>query len=78
MKSALEQSAKDPFWFRECFVMTMPIGIKVGNLGELLHVIKEVDEAVLYYHLFQCRLAVSPPAGWLAGAALGGRRLSGD
>lgn len=62
MNNALEQSAKDPFWFRECFLMTMPIGTKVGNLGEMLHVIKEVDEAVLYYHLFQCRLAISPPA----------------
>uniref|UniRef100_A0A7C3YXI1 Uncharacterized protein n=1 Tax=Desulfobacca acetoxidans TaxID=60893 RepID=A0A7C3YXI1_9BACT len=62
MTKMLDQPAKDPFLFRECFLMTMPIGIKVGNLRELLHVIREVKESVLYYHLFQTRLAVSPPA----------------
>lgn len=62
MKKKLDKPAKDPFLFRECFLMTMPIGTKVGNLGEMLHVIREVDEAVLYYHLFQCRLALAPPA----------------
>lgn len=61
MISKLDQTAKDPFWFRECFLMTMPVGIRVGNLRELLHVIKEVDDAALYYHLFQCRLVISPP-----------------
>jgi len=61
MKQQLNKSAKDPFWFRECFLMPMPIGIKVVNLRELLHALHEVSESVLYYHLVQSRLAVSPP-----------------
>ena len=60
-KKNLNQSAKDPFWFRECFLMPMPIGIKVVNLRELLHALREVNDAVLYYHLLQSRLAVSQP-----------------
>ena len=42
--------------------MPMPIGIKVVNLRELLHALREVSDSVLYYHLVQSRLAVSPPA----------------
>lgn len=61
MKHQLDKPAKDPFWFRECFLMTMPIGMKVVNLRELLHALREVGDSVLYYHLFQSRLAVSPP-----------------
>jgi hypothetical protein len=61
MKIKLDEPAKDPFWFRECFLMPMPIGIKVVNLRELLHAFREVSESVLYYHLVQGRLAVSPP-----------------
>lgn len=61
-KNNLNQSAKDPFWFRECFLMPMPIGIKVVNLRELLQALREVSDAVIYYHLFQSRLAVSQPA----------------
>jgi Family of unknown function (DUF5752) len=61
-KKNLNQSAKDPFRFRECFLMPMPIGIKVVNLRELLHALREVSDAVLYYHLLQSRLAVSQPA----------------
>jgi (1->4)-alpha-D-glucan 1-alpha-D-glucosylmutase len=53
--------AKDPFWFRECFLMPMPLGQKAGNLRELLHLLREVDEAVLYYHLLQSRLTVTQP-----------------
>jgi len=62
MKIKLDKPAKDPFWFRECFLMTMPIGLSVVNLRELLHALREVSESVLYYHLVQCRLAISPPA----------------
>jgi Family of unknown function (DUF5752) len=61
MANHLNSTAKDPFWFRECFLMTMPIGTKVVNLRELLHAIREVSESVLYYHLLQSRLAVAPP-----------------
>jgi len=62
MKKWMDKPAKDPFWFRECFLMPMPIGTKVVNLRELLHALREVSDAVLYYHLVQSRLAVSPPA----------------
>jgi hypothetical protein len=60
MKNKLNTVAKDPFWFRECFLMPMPIGTKVVNLRELLHALREVSDAVLYYHLVQCRLTVAP------------------
>jgi Family of unknown function (DUF5752) len=53
--------AKDPFWFRDCFLMTMPLGKKATNLKELLQILREVDESVLYYHLVQSRLAVTQP-----------------
>jgi Family of unknown function (DUF5752) len=53
--------AKDPFWFRECFLMTMPLGKKAVNLRDLLQILREVDDAVLYYHLVQSRLAVTQP-----------------
>jgi len=42
-------------------LMPMPIGTKVVNLRELLHALREVSDSVLYYHLVQSRLAVSPP-----------------
>jgi hypothetical protein len=61
MKKNLEKLAKDPFWFRECFLMPMPIGTKVVNLRELLHALREVSDSVLYYHLLQTRLAPSQP-----------------
>jgi hypothetical protein len=53
--------AKDPFWFRECFLMPMPLGRKAINLRELLQVLREADESVLYYHLLQFRLAANQP-----------------
>jgi hypothetical protein len=56
-----EQPAENPFWFRECFLMTMPLGRKAVNLRELAHTLREVDEGVLYYHLLQSRLAVTQP-----------------
>ena len=39
-----DKPAKDPFFFRECFLMPMPIGIKVVNLRELLHALREVSD----------------------------------
>lgn len=56
-----EQPAENPFWFRECFLMTMPLGRKAVNLRELAHTLREVDESVLYYHLLQSRLALTQP-----------------
>lgn len=53
--------AENPFWFRDCFLMTMPIGQKAVNLRELLHALQEVSDAVLFYHLFQYRLAIAAP-----------------
>lgn len=55
------QPAENPFWFRDCFLMTMPLGRKAINLRELLQVLREVDESVLYYHLLQSRLTVTQP-----------------
>jgi hypothetical protein len=62
MTTLLAQQAQNPFWFRECFLMPMPLGRRAVNLRELLQAIREVPESVLYYHLLQSRLAVSPPA----------------
>jgi hypothetical protein len=56
-----EKPAENPFWFRECFLMTMPLGKKAINLRELLQILREVDKSVLYYHLLQSRLAVTQP-----------------
>lgn len=39
----------------------MPIGRKAVNLRELFQAIKEVDEAVLFFHLLQSRLTLSQP-----------------
>ena len=62
MKINLDQPAENPFWFRECFLMPMPIGKKGINLRELLQALRELDESVLYYHIFQSRLAITQPA----------------
>jgi hypothetical protein len=59
---SVTQLAHDTFWFRECFLMPMPIGRKAVNLRELADAIRDCDESVLYYHLIQSRLAISPPA----------------
>jgi Family of unknown function (DUF5752) len=56
-----DQTAENPFWFRECFLIPMPIGRKAINLRELLQSLREVDDAVLYYHLLQSRLTLSQP-----------------
>ncbi len=57
----MDVRAQNPFWFRECFVMTRPIGLSVVNLRELLHAIREVPESVLFYHIFQSRLTLFQP-----------------
>jgi hypothetical protein len=56
-----DQPAKVPFAFRECFVMTMPIGKTAANLKEMVQGLKELRESILYYHLWQSRLAAGPP-----------------
>jgi hypothetical protein len=58
----LDQPAQNPFWFRECFLMPMPMGRKAVNLRELLQALQDLPESVLFYHLLQARLAVSHPA----------------
>lgn len=62
MKVHPDQPAQNPFWFRECFLMPMPIGRRAVNLRELLQAIREVKESVIYYHLIQSRLAITGPA----------------
>ncbi|OGP74835.1 MAG: hypothetical protein A2Y80_02825 [Deltaproteobacteria bacterium RBG_13_58_19] len=57
-----EMPAQNPFVFRECFLMPMPLGQKVVNLRELLQALREVKESVLYYHLIQSRLVLTTPA----------------
>ncbi len=61
MAEILEQVAENPFWFRDCFLMPMPLGKKVVNLRELLEELRVVSEAVLFFHLIQSRLALSRP-----------------
>ena len=61
MKFDPDKLAENPFWFRECFLMTMPLGKRAINLRELLQNLREVDESVLYYHLLQSRLALTQP-----------------
>jgi hypothetical protein len=60
-KLSTDQTTENPFWFRECFLMPMPTGRKAVNLRELLQALREVDEAVLYFHLLQSRLTLSQP-----------------
>jgi hypothetical protein len=57
-----DQTTENAFWFRECFLIPMPIGQKVVNLRELLHAVQELDESVLFFHLLQSRLTQSQPA----------------
>jgi hypothetical protein len=61
VKISPDQLAENPFSFRECFLMPMPIGKKAVNLRELLQAVRELDESVLYYHIFQSRLAITQP-----------------
>jgi hypothetical protein len=61
MDDLLNQPARDPFWFRDCFLMQMPIGLRAGNLRELLQLLQNVSEEVLYYHIFQSRLVLTDP-----------------
>jgi hypothetical protein len=76
VKAHPDQRVPNPFWFRECLLMPMPIGRKAVNLKELLQTLREVGESVLYYHVFQSRLVTAPPvveypnefASWAANA----------
>ena len=56
-----DQPAKSPFVFSDCFILPMPIGRTAQNLRELLEGLREVDERVLHYHLWQSRMAISQP-----------------
>lgn len=56
-----DQPARNPFRFADCHLLPMPIGKMATNLRELLETLREVDEAVVYYHLWQYRLAITQP-----------------
>jgi len=56
-----DQPARSPFQFRECVIMTMPTGRKAANLRDMLMILRDVDESVLSYHLWQSRMAIAPP-----------------
>jgi hypothetical protein len=58
----LKRTAANPFWFRECFLMPMPMGRKATTLRELHQALHDLPESVLFYHLLQSRLALSVPA----------------
>jgi hypothetical protein len=62
MAANLKQAAANPFWFRECFLMPMPMGRKATTLRELHQALHDLPESVLFYHLLQSRLALSQPA----------------
>ncbi|MGC9966535.1 MAG: DUF5752 family protein [Syntrophobacteraceae bacterium] len=55
------QPAANPFVFAECFILPMPIGRTAQNLRELLEALRDVDDSVLHYHLWQSRMAISHP-----------------
>jgi hypothetical protein len=59
VKITPDQQAENPFWFRDCLFMPMPIGGKAINLRGLLQAVRERDQSVLYYHIFQSRLAIT-------------------
>jgi hypothetical protein len=61
MMMTSDQPAKSPFVFAECFILPLPIGRTAQNLRELLEALREVDESVLHYHLWQSRMAISHP-----------------
>jgi hypothetical protein len=56
-----DQPARSPFWFYECVVVTMPTGRTAANLRDLLLILREADESVLSYHLWQSRMAIANP-----------------
>ncbi len=56
-----DQTAIDPFWFNECFLIPMPVGRSAVNLRELMHAIRELGNGVLFYHFFQSRLITNVP-----------------
>ena len=56
-----DQPALNPFYFHECVILTMPTGRTAVNLREMLQTVREVDGAVLAYHLWQSRMAFAHP-----------------
>jgi hypothetical protein len=62
MAAQVETSVANPFFFSEYFIIPKPIGRVATNLRELLQALREVDEGVLHYHLWQSRVAISRPA----------------
>ncbi len=76
-----DQPAPNAFLFSECVVMPMPIGKRAANLRDLLQTLREVDETVLSYHLWQSRMSITRPdveytndfAVWAAKALQDGR-----
>lgn len=61
MSDLLTRTARDPFWFYDCFLMRMPLGLKASNLQELLQILQHAPDAVFYYHMFQSRLVLTDP-----------------
>jgi len=59
---AIDEPAANPFSFAECFIVPKPTGKTAANLRELLQTLREVNERVLYYHLWQFRMAIASPA----------------
>jgi hypothetical protein len=54
-----DQPAGEPFRFYECFIMPMPIGKMAINLRELLEALRDLDDLVFSYHLWQSRLTLA-------------------
>ncbi len=52
------EPAASPFRFMECLVMPMPTGKTAANLRELTQTLRDAEESVLRYHLWQSRLAI--------------------
>lgn len=50
-----EVMAGDEFYFAETVTIVFPIGVRAGNLAELLMGIKYVDTASIYYHFYEAR-----------------------
>jgi hypothetical protein len=71
-----DQLAPNPFWFSECIAMPMPTGKTAVNLRDLLQTLRDVNESVLSYHLWQSRMSIAHPeveypndfAAWAANA----------
>ncbi len=56
-----DEPAPSPFFFWDCFIVPKPIGMAAANLRELLQALREADESVFPYHLWQSRMTITPP-----------------